>query len=64
MSKIIADDIRLPLQAVLRLGGSLENMDTAIDYKTRDLVGTALKNLMTVENVANELAERSTHEQS
>jgi response regulator RpfG family c-di-GMP phosphodiesterase len=64
MSKIIADDIRLPLQAVLRLGGSLENMDTAIDYKTRDLVGTALKNLMTVENVANDLAERSTHEQS
>ena len=55
---------RVVEQAVLRLGGSLENDDTAIDYKTRDLVGAALKNLATVENVANKLAERSTYEPS
>ena len=63
LCKMIARDVRLPLQAILRLGGSLESRDTAVDYKTRDLVGAVLKSLTTVENVANNLAERSTHEQ-
>jgi response regulator RpfG family c-di-GMP phosphodiesterase len=64
LCKMISHDVRLPLQAVLRLGGSLGNRDMAVGYKTCDLVGTALKNLATVEKVANNLAERSTHEQS
>ena len=61
LCKIIAHDVRLPLQEVLRLTGSFENQNTAVDYKTRDLVGTALESLARVERVVNSLIERSTH---
>ena len=63
LCETIAHDLRLPLQAVLRLRGSSESKETAIDYKTRDLVGRALESLARVERVMNGLVERSTHEQ-
>ena len=61
LCKIIAHDVRLPLQAVLRLRGSSENGIRRLITKIKVSLNRTRESRK-VENIVNILVERSTHE--
>jgi DNA-binding NtrC family response regulator len=62
LCQIIANDVRNPLQAAVRLRGASVNRDSSVHDKDRDLVGAALESLARVECAVVSLVERNTHE--